>query len=55
MADFLSSVTTFFTQALAWVGQSITVVMNNPLLLVMVACMPIAGYGVGLLRRLIRS
>ena len=55
MADFLASVTTFFTQALSWVGQAITTVMANPILLVMVACMPIAGYGVGLLRRLIRS
>lgn len=55
MADFLANVTTFLTQALAWVGQCITTVMDNPLLLVMVACMPIAGYGVGMLRRLIRS
>lgn len=55
MAEFLASVTTFFTSALGWVSSAISTIMANPILLVMVACMPIAGYGVGLLRRLIRS
>lgn len=55
VSSFLTDVTSFFTSALSWVGSAIGTIMGNPLLLVAVACMPIAGYGVGLLRRLIRS
>ena len=55
VASLLESVTSFFTSALSWVGSAIGTIMGNPLLLVCVACLPIAGYGVGLLRRLIRS
>ena len=55
VSSFLGDVTTFLGSALSWVGSCITTVMSNPILLVVVACMPIAGYGVGMLRRLIRS
>lgn len=55
VSSFLTDVTTFFTSALSWAGSAIGTIMDKPMLLVFVAAMPIAGYGVGLLRRLVRS
>lgn len=55
VSSLLGDVTTFLGSALSWVGSCIGSITSHPLLLVCVACMPIAGYGVGMLRRLIRS
>lgn len=54
MADFLSQVGTFFTQSVTWMGDVLTEVTNTPALLVLVIAMPIVGFAVGLLGRLIR-
>lgn len=54
MADFLSNVGTFFTTALGWLGDVLDVVVSNPPLLILVLAMPICGFAVGLLSRLIR-
>lgn len=54
MSAFLTDVGTFFTQAIAWLGDVLTTVTGNPALLVMVLAMPICGFAVGLLSRLIR-
>lgn len=50
----LTSIGTFFTAAIGWLGEAIEVVVSNPVLLIMVVAMPIAGFAVGLLSRLIR-
>lgn len=54
MEAFLSSLTTFFSQALNWMGDVLDVVVQSPVLLVVVIAMPVTGFAVGLLRRLIR-
>ena len=54
MADFLSQIGTFFTQSVTWMGDVLDTVVANPALLVMVLAMPIVGFAVGLLSRLIR-
>lgn len=54
MTSFLTDIGTFFTKAIAWLGDVLDVVTGNPALLVMVLAMPICGFAVGLLSRLVR-
>lgn len=54
MTEFLSNIGTFFTQSITWLGDVLSVVTENPALLVMVIAMPVVGFAVGLLSRLIR-
>ena len=53
IATILTSVGDFFTAAVGWMGDVIDVIVSNPILLIMVVCVPLAGYAVGLLRRLL--
>lgn len=54
MTDFLGIIGTFFTQAVTWMGDVLDAVVANPALTVLVLAMPIVGFAVGLLSRLIR-
>lgn len=54
MSAFLTDIGTFFTQAMTWMGDVLTEVTGNPALTVLVLAMPICGFAVGLLGRLIR-
>lgn len=54
MSAFLTEIGTFFTQAITWMGNVLDVIVENPALLVLVLAMPICGFAVGLLNRLIR-
>lgn len=54
MTAFLTEIGTFFTQAVAWLGDVLDVITANPALTIMVLAMPIVGFAVGLLGRLIR-
>ncbi len=54
MEAFLSEIGIFFTQSITWLGNVLDVVTENPALLVMVIAMPVVGFAVGLLSRLIR-
>lgn len=54
MSAFLTEIGTFFTTAVEWMGSVLTEVTSSPALLVMVLAMPIVGFAVGLLSRLIR-
>lgn len=54
MASFLSEIGTFFTQAITWMGDVLTEVTSTPALLVLVIAMPVCGFAIGLLSRLIR-
>lgn len=54
MTTFLNDIGTFFTQSVSWMGDVLTEVTSSPALLVMVLAMPIVGFAVGLLSRLIR-
>lgn len=39
--------------AVYWVGQWVRTISNNPILFLFAAAIPIAGFGIGALRRLI--
>lgn len=52
MANFLTEIGTFFTQVITWLGDVLDVVTQNPALLVLCIAMPVCGFAVGLLRRL---
>ena len=54
MSSFLTEIGNFFTQAMTWMGDVLDIVVANPALLVLVIAMPICGFAVGLLGRLIR-
>ena len=54
MTAFLTDIGTFFTQSLTWLGSVMSTVTTNPALTVLVLAMPICGFAVGLLSRLIR-
>ena len=54
MASFLTDLGTFFTQAIAWLSTCLTTITGNPALTVLCLAMPICGFAVGLLGRLIR-
>lgn len=54
MTGFLGTIGEFFTQSVTWMGDVLDVVVENPALTVMVIAMPIVGFAVGLLGRLIR-
>lgn len=54
MSAFLTEIGTFFTQSVTWLGDILDVIVQNPALLVMVIAMPVVGFAVGLLSRLIR-
>lgn len=54
MGAFLTEIGVFFTQSITWLGDVLDVVTGSPALTVMVLAMPICGFAVGLLSRLIR-
>lgn len=54
MSAFLTTIGEFFTKSISWLGDVLDVVTGNPALTVMVLAMPIVGFAVGLLSRLIR-
>ena len=54
MPEFLTNIGTFFTQSVTWLDDVLDVVVENPPLTVLVLAMPIVGFAVGLLGRLIR-
>lgn len=54
MTAILTSIGEFFTQSITWLGDVLDVVTSNPVLLIMVIAMPVCGFAVGLLSRLIR-
>lgn len=54
MSAFLTNIGTFFTQSITWLGDVLETVSGSPELTVMVLAMPIVGFAVGLLSRLIR-
>lgn len=51
MADILSAIGSVVTSAIGWVGNFVTVVTSNPLILLFVI-VAFVGLGVGLLSRL---
>lgn len=54
MEAFLGNIGAFFTQSVTWIGNVLDVIVENPALTIMCLGMPIVGFAVGLLGRLIR-
>ena len=54
MDTLLSNIGTFFTTAVSWLGTILNTITSNPALLILCIAMPIIGFSVGLLNRLIR-
>lgn len=54
LSEFLGSVGTFFGEAIEWLSAIINTIAANPVLMVLCLAMPICGFAVGLLGRLIR-
>lgn len=54
MSDFLTNIGTFFTQSITWLSNVLDTVVASPALTIMCLAMPIVGFAVGLLGRLIR-
>lgn len=53
MSGIITDVTAIVTASVGWVGQFLTVITENPLLLMFVI-VPFVGLGIGLLKRLIK-
>lgn len=54
MSGFLTNIGTFFTQSIEWLSTVLDTIVASPALTVLVLAMPICGFAVGLLGRLIR-
>lgn len=55
MAEFLTDIGTFFTQNLTWASEVFTKITETPALTVLCLAMPISGFVLGWLARLIRT
>lgn len=54
MTTFLTTIGEFFTQCMTWLSNVLDVIVANPALTILCLAMPIVGFAVGLLSRLIR-
>ncbi len=54
MQAFLTEIGVFFTQSITWLGDVLDTIVQNPALLVLCIAMPVVGFAVGLLSRLMR-
>lgn len=54
METLVTNIGQFFQGAIAWVGDVIEVINSNPLLMLMVVAVPLSGWAIGALKRLIR-
>ena len=54
MSAFLTEIGTFFTQCMTWLSDVLDVIVASPALTVLCLAMPICGFAVGLLNRMVR-
>lgn len=54
MNTFVTMIGDFFTGAIGWVGQVIDLVESEPLLCLFCVAVPLSGWAIGGLKRLIR-
>lgn len=54
MTTLLSGIGEFFTKAVDWLGTVLNTITGNPALLILCIAMPVIGFAVGLLNRLIK-
>lgn len=51
----VSNITAFFTGAISWVTQILSLISSQPVLMVLCVLIPVAGFAVGLFRRLLNA
>lgn len=54
IATVVEGITTFFGGAISWMGDVVDFIGANALTMVMVVCVPLAGWGIGGVKRLFR-
>lgn len=54
MSAFLAFINTFFEQCVTWMGNLVNYIISQPALVVLCFAMPICGFAISLLHRLIR-
>ena len=54
MSALISAISTFVTAAVGWVGDWANAITSNDLLTLACVAVPIAGFGIGALSRLLR-
>ena len=54
METLLDNIGLFFTEAIDWLSTVLSTIVDNPALLILCIAMPVCGFAVGLLARLIR-
>lgn len=54
MTTFLDSINVFFERCVTWMGNLVNYIIGQPALIVLCFAMPICGFAIGLLNRLIR-
>ena len=55
MSGFLGTISSVFTAALNWVTELLTTITGSPALIVLCLAMPICGFAIGMLTRLLRA
>lgn len=51
----ITNITSFFTGAISWVTQILSLISAQPILMVLCILIPVAGFAVGLFRRLLNA
>lgn len=54
MTTLLTGIGEFFTKSIEWLGTVLNTITGNPALLILCIAMPVIGFAVGLLNRLIK-
>ena len=54
MQTLLTGIGDFFTKSVEWLGTILNTITGNPALLILCIAMPVIGFAVGLLNRLIK-
>lgn len=54
MSTFLTTINIFFEQCVTWMGNLVNYIISQPALVVLCLAMPICGFAISLLNRLIR-
>lgn len=53
MTTFLNDIGLFFTESISWLSEVLSTITGSPALTVLVLAMPICGFAIGMLKRLI--
>lgn len=55
LEGLITNITAFFTGAISWVTEILSLISSQPILMVLCILIPVAGFAVGLFRRLLNA